>query len=125
MNKQEARTTIKCMFPYNPDKNNFKYCFQMTHFGGNQRDELELWCEGNATKLWGNMGYVSCQTDEDAIEFINTWGINFPRKHITEDKKVYQPLNRPRCYICGTTEDVEYVGGYQAYRCASIDCIPF
>ena len=30
-----------------------------------------------------------------------------------------------KCCICGTTEDVEYVGGYQAYRCSSPDCIPF
>jgi hypothetical protein len=30
-----------------------------------------------------------------------------------------------RCSVCKTTEDVHYVGGYQAYRCFSPDCIPF
>jgi hypothetical protein len=114
---QLARTTIKYMFPYIPAKNKFKYCFEMTHFGGNQRDELELWCKENDTRFWGNMGYVRCQTDEDAIDFINTWGINFPRKYKTDVKN--------RCSVCKTTENVGYVGGYQPYRCLNPDCIPF
>ena len=31
----------------------------------------------------------------------------------------------PKCSVCGTTEDVKWVGGYQPYLCASADCIPF
>jgi hypothetical protein len=88
--KPLPRTTIKCMLPYNPDKNRFKYCFEMTYYGSNQRDELELWCEESPTREWGNMGYVYCQSDEDAIEFINTWGINYPRRR-------KQPAVRKQC----------------------------
>jgi hypothetical protein len=80
-------TTIKCMFPYNPNKNRFKYCFEMLNYGGTHRDELELWCEESPTREWGNMGYVYCQTDEDAIEFINTWGINYPRRRKQPDAR--------------------------------------
>ena len=75
------RTTIKFMCPSNPAKNRFKYCFEMAFYGGNERAELEAWCEENHTREWGNMGYVSCQTDEDAIEFINKWGINHHRSY--------------------------------------------
>ena len=32
---------------------------------------------------------------------------------------------QPECCICKTTENVEWVGCYQAYRCDSEDCIPF
>ena len=31
---------------------------------------------------------------------------------------------QPECCICKTNENVEWVGGYQAYRCNSKDCIP-
>jgi len=30
-----------------------------------------------------------------------------------------------KCSVCGTTEKVKYLGGYQAYLCDSVDCIPF
>ena len=29
-----------------------------------------------------------------------------------------------KCSVCGTTEKVKYLGGYQAYLCDSVDCIP-
>jgi len=32
---------------------------------------------------------------------------------------------KPKCSVCGTTENVKYMGGYQPYLCESIDCIPF
>ena len=31
----------------------------------------------------------------------------------------------PKCSVCGTTENVKYMGGFQPYLCDSIDCIPF
>lgn len=31
----------------------------------------------------------------------------------------------PKCSVCGTTENVKYVGGFQPYLCNSVDCIPF
>lgn len=74
------RTTIVCMFPPHP-KNKFKYCFEMRDYGGEQRAELEQWClEDPINRRWGNMGYVECQKDEDAIEMILTWGINLPQR---------------------------------------------
>lgn len=74
MNKL-PKTTIKCMYPSSA-KNRFKYCFEMSYYGGNERNELEDWCKLNETREWGNMGYVSCRTDEDAIYMINKYGIN-------------------------------------------------
>ena len=32
---------------------------------------------------------------------------------------------KPECCICKTTENVAWVGGFQAYRCDSSECIPF
>lgn len=69
------RTTITHMHPASP-RNKFKYCFEMRNYGGNERTELEQWCKEDDTREWGNMGYVSCQKDEDAIYLINTYGIN-------------------------------------------------
>jgi hypothetical protein len=78
------RTTISYMFPQHP-KNKFKYCFEMRNYGGNERSELEFWCLADPeNRRWGNMGYVECQKDEDAIEFINTWGINWKLKSKNE-----------------------------------------
>lgn len=78
--KPLPRTTIRYMFPPHP-KNKFKYCFEMRHYGGNERTELEQWCLADPeNRRWGNMGYVECQKDSDAIEFITTWGINWKHK---------------------------------------------
>jgi hypothetical protein len=77
MNNPLLRTTIVYMFPQH-DKNKFKYCFEMRDYGGKQRDELETWClRDSENRRWGNMGYVECQRDEDAIELILRWGINW------------------------------------------------
>jgi len=32
---------------------------------------------------------------------------------------------KPECCICKTNKNVEWAGGFQAYRCDSKDCIPF
>jgi hypothetical protein len=93
------RTTIRYMFPAHP-KNKFKYCFEMRNYGGNERSELEAWCLADSeNRRWGNMGYVECQKDEDAIEFINTWGINWNHKskHAESlDKKMVAKLGYSR-----------------------------
>jgi hypothetical protein len=48
---------------------------------------------------------------------------------LCDDVKEYiakqQEKEIPQCSVCHTTKDVEWVGGYQPYRCLSIDCIPF
>lgn len=78
--KPLPRTTIQCMFPPHP-KNKFKYCFEMSDYGGEQRAELEQWClQDPENRRWGNMGYVECKKDEDVIHMITTWGINLPRR---------------------------------------------
>ena len=72
MNKPFPRTTIRQMPPPHP-KNQFQYCFEMSYHGGEQRGELEAWClENPDNRRWGNMDYVECDLDSDAIEFITT-----------------------------------------------------
>jgi hypothetical protein len=41
---------------------------------------------------------------------------------VEEQEKV---APKPKCSVCGTTENVKYMGGHQPYLCDSIDCIPF
>lgn len=45
----------------------------------------------------------------------------------TAAKKMTEHFTKriPKCSICGTTENVTYMGGYQPYLCDSNDCIPF
>ena len=54
--------------------------------------------------------------DKDTVKTI--------KKHfgIKEQQKV---APKPKCSVCGTTENVRYMGGYQPYLCDSVDCIPF
>jgi hypothetical protein len=80
MNKPLPRTTIRQM-PLPHPKNKFKYCFEMSYYGSEQRAELEAWCLADPeNRRWGNMGYVECNLDSDAIEFITTWGINWSKR---------------------------------------------
>ncbi len=80
------------------ERNKHKYCFQMANYGEPNRIELEAWCNADTeTRLWGNMGCVMCQKDEDAIEFINRWGINkYPRKPRALDKETKSKLGYSR-----------------------------
>jgi hypothetical protein len=94
--KAPMSTTIQYMFPPHP-KNKFKYCFEMRDYGGENRKELEEWCNiDQETRRWGNMGYVHCQKDEDAIEFILKWGINWPKKRKVLDKETISKLGYSR-----------------------------
>ena len=57
------------------------------------------------------------------------------RVNIDELKRILQDVEQclpkevtpqlPKCSVCGTTENVKYMGGYQPYLCDSEDCIPF
>ena len=40
-----------------------------------------------------------------------------------EQSAKVEPL--PKCSVCGTTENVRWMGGYQPWLCPSPDCIPF
>jgi hypothetical protein len=41
---------------------------------------------------------------------------------VKEQQKV---VSKPKCSVCGTTENVKYMGGHQPYLCDSEDCIPY
>lgn len=77
MTRPLRRTTIQQMPPPHA-KNRFRFCFEMRDAGGNERAELEAWCLADPeNRRWGNMGYVECQTDQDAAYMITHWGINW------------------------------------------------
>lgn len=40
-----------------------------------------------------------------------------------EEQEKFAPKHK--CSVCGTTENITYMGGYQPYLCDSVDCIPF
>jgi hypothetical protein len=40
-----------------------------------------------------------------------------------EEQEKFAPKHK--CTVCGTTENVRWMGGYQPYLCDSVDCIPF
>ena len=57
------------------------------------------------------------------------WLVDYDKK-LCDDIKEYlsrqQEKTVIRCSICGTTENVKYVGGYHlVYLCGDPDCIPF
>ena len=56
------------------------------------------------------------------------WLVDYDKK-LCDDIKAYlsrqQERTVIRCSVCGTTENVRWVGGYQPYLCLDPDCIPF
>ena len=45
------------------------------------------------------------------------------KKHfgVNEQEKI---VSKPKCSVCGTTENVTWMGGYQPWLCDSRECIP-
>ena len=69
----------------------------MSHSGGNERAELEAWCLADPmNRRWGNMGYVECNLDTDAAEFITTWGINWRHKTRSRERELKSELGYSR-----------------------------
>jgi len=66
---------------------------------------------------------IELTTEEDVVSLFNDIKECLAEPELLEE--VHQEHNKPRCCICKTTENVKYVGGYQAYRCPSPDCVPF
>jgi hypothetical protein len=64
-----------------------------------------------------------CARIADIAEEGEDVGSSIVKNFWTEDGP-YLPL-KPKCHVCGTTENVRYMGGYQEYLCDSDDCIPF
>ena len=64
-------------------------------------------------------------TAKELYDECKPWGgVEDVLKHfgVEEQEKV---APKPKCSVCGTTENVIYMGGYQPYLCDSVDCIPF
>lgn len=67
---------------------------------------------------------------KECIRIANTAGETDPypgnliKEHfgVEEQEKV---VPRHKCSVCGTTENVRWVGGYLPYLCDDVDCIPF
>jgi hypothetical protein len=74
---------------------------------------------------------MACSTwvgkvNNNAIEPVHTaHAINqcIKKQFGVEEQEKVAP--KPKCSVCGTTENVRYMGGYQPYLCDSVDCIPF
>jgi len=64
---------------------------------------------GGSNEIWDN-----------AVKFIRR---DLQEHFGVEEQEKVAP--KPKCSVCGTTENVKYMGGYQPYLCDSIDCIPF
>jgi hypothetical protein len=79
--------------------------------------------------------------EEDDIQWIADWGARFPKEvgdvlfdgdplrngsTVVIKEHFRKAAPKPKCSVCGTTENVRYTGGWkQPYLCNSIDCIPF
>ena len=60
---------------------------------------------------------------EEQIDQIPFIGDEIKEHFGVEEQEKVAP--KPKCSVCGTTENVRYMGGYQPYLCDSVDCIPF
>lgn len=57
------------------NKNKFKYCFEVSNFGFPNVDNIKEWvAEDPDNRQWGNLGYISCNSEEDAIMVVLKWG---------------------------------------------------
>lgn len=63
--------------------------------------------------------YWNIDNGEQHSEYVDALKKHFG---VEEQQKV---APNPKCSVCGTTENVRYMGGYQPYLCDSVDCIPF
>lgn len=55
-------------------KGKWKYNFQLTNFGFPHVDNIKEWVQENPTdRWWGNMGYISCNKEDDAINVMLKW----------------------------------------------------
>ena len=63
--------------------------------------------------------YWNIDNGEQHSEYVDALKKHFG---VEEQQKV---APKPKCSVCGTTENVRYMGGHQPYLCDSVDCIPF
>lgn len=52
----------------------WKYNFELRNYGFPYVEEIKSWVsEKPNDRLWGNMGFISCNSDEDAIMVVLKW----------------------------------------------------
>lgn len=57
-----------------PSKGKFKYNYQLSTYGFPHVKEIETWVKEKPTERgWGNMGYVACNKEEDALMIVLRW----------------------------------------------------
>lgn len=55
-------------------KAKWKYNFQLTDYGFPYMADIKSWCEEDpANRAWGNLGYISCNKDLDAMMVVLRW----------------------------------------------------
>lgn len=60
-------------WPEHP-KYKWKYNFQLSSFGFPYVEEIKSWVEQDPkNRSWGNLGYVHCNSDEDAMMVVLRW----------------------------------------------------
>lgn len=65
---------ISRAFSPSRSKNKWKFCFELKNYGYPYVDEFVNWAkEDPENRRWGNMGYVECVKEEDAILFMLKW----------------------------------------------------
>ena len=88
-------------------------------------DELEKFAELIVRECMACSTWVG-KVNNNAIEPVHTaHAINqcIKKQFGVEEQEKVAP--KPKCSVCGTTENVRYMSGYQPYLCDSVDCIPF
>jgi hypothetical protein len=86
----------------------------VTHYGNYEFDwfDPELFAKLIMAECASACSHPSCGRDQTAEDLI------------AQQFTAHERAN-PECSICGTTENVAYMGGHQPYLCDSTDCIPF
>lgn len=63
---------------------------------------------------------------EDKIRIATEQILKKKEKKVRDKVTISKVLKeKSTCSVCGTSENVSWVGGYQPFLCDSSDCIPF
>lgn len=56
-------------------KGKWKYNYELKNYGFPHISEIIAWVRENPKeRCWGNMGYISCNKEEDAMMVVLRWG---------------------------------------------------
>ena len=97
-------------------------------------EELAQQCEGMTICECGSTGFnhmkfaklliAECLSIVEDSREDGWWPEKF-EEHFGNIAKSEKVETKPKCSVCGTTENVRWMGGYQPWLCDSDDCIPF